>query len=184
MARSATKRRPAAPKAAEGEINPKAPCPCGSGRRYKHCHGSGYAPPVTRPFEGLPGEPDWGALRQLVPAAPAPLKLANGREVTLASVLPGGSPALVRAEGEILLGVQLAASSDDISRDLGTALGGAPDAPVGAPARPGPPRRPGPRPRPPGAARGRGRGRAAAPGAARPVGTARGHRAPGLRLLA
>ena len=50
--------------------------------------------------------------------ATAPLKLANGREVTLASVLPGGAPALVRAEGEILLGVQLSASSDDISRDL------------------------------------------------------------------
>jgi hypothetical protein len=138
MARSATKRRPAAPKAAEGEINPKAPCPCGSGRRYKHCHGSGYAPPVTRPFEGLPGEPDWVALRELVPAATAPLKLANGREVTLASVLPGGSPALVRAEGEILLGVQLAASSDDISRDLGTALAAALEAPAGAPVDPGP----------------------------------------------
>jgi len=138
MARSATKRRPAAPKAAEGEINPKAPCPCGSGRRYKHCHGSGYAPPVTRPFEGLPGEPDWVALRELVPAATAPLELANGREVTLASVLPGGSPALVRAEGEILLGVQLAASSDDISRDLGTALAAALEAPAGAPVDPGP----------------------------------------------
>src|SRR3954469_17524436 len=138
MARSATKRRPAAPKTAEGEINPKAPCPCGSGRRYKHCHGSGYAPPVTRPLEGLPGEPDWVALRELVPAATAPLKLANGREVTLASVLPGGSPALVRAEGEILLGVPLAASSDDISRDLGPGVAAALEAPAGAPVDPGP----------------------------------------------
>ena len=34
---------PPAAAAPEG-INPKAPCPCGSGRRYKHCHGSGYAP--------------------------------------------------------------------------------------------------------------------------------------------
>src|SRR6185312_15513839 len=144
MARSATKRRPAAPKAAEGEINPKAPCPCGSGRRYKHCHGSGYAPPVTRPFEGLPGEPDWVALRELGHAATAPLKLAAGREVTLASVLPGGSPALVRAEGEILLGVQLAASSDDISRDLGTALAAALEAPAGAPVDSSPRRRSGP----------------------------------------
>ena len=53
MARSATRKRPAAtadPGAPEG-VNPKAPCPCGSGRRYKHCHGSGYAPPVTRPFD-------------------------------------------------------------------------------------------------------------------------------------
>src|SRR3954453_1837281 len=138
MAKSATRRRPAAAAPADSGINPKAPCPCGWGRRYKPCHGSGYAPPVTRPFEGLPGEPDWVALRELVPAATAPLKLANGREVTLASVLPGGSPALVRAEGEILLGVQLAASSDDISRDLGTALAAALEAPAGAPVDPGP----------------------------------------------
>src|SRR3954451_282768 len=143
MARSATRRRPtAAPTAASSparpEINPKAPCPCGSGRRYKHCHGSSYAPPVTRPFEGLPGEPDWVALRELVPAATAPLTTAEGRGVTLASVLPGGAPALVRPDGEILLGVQLPASSDDISRDLGTALAAALQAPAGAQVGPAP----------------------------------------------
>src|SRR5215213_5144516 len=139
MAKPSTKRRPAAsPTADEGGVNPKAPCPCGSGRRYNHCHGSGYAPPVTRPFEGLPGEPDWVALRELVPAATAPLKTADGRDVTLASVLPGGSPALVRASGEILLAVQLPTSSDDVSRDLGTALAAALDAPAGAPVDPGP----------------------------------------------
>src|SRR5436309_4524608 len=139
MARSTTRRRPAsAPAPVEGAVNPKAPCPCGSGRRYKHCHGSGYAPPVTRPFEGLPGEPDWVALRELVPAATAPLTTADGRDVTLASVLPGGVPALVRENGEILLGVQLSASSDDISRDLGTALAAALEAPTGAPVDPGP----------------------------------------------
>jgi Family of unknown function (DUF5926)/SEC-C motif len=141
MARSATHRRPAVPaaaSAAEGEINPKAPCPCGSGRRYKHCHGSSYAPPVTRPFEGLLGEADWVALRELVPAATAPLRTTDGRDVTLASVLSGGGPALVRANGEILLGVQLQTSSDDISRDLGTALAAALEAPAGAPVDPGP----------------------------------------------
>ncbi|WP_100497979.1 DUF5926 family protein [Geodermatophilus chilensis] len=137
MARSATRKRPAAP-AADGGANPKAPCPCGSGRRYKHCHGSGYAPPVTRPFEGLPGEEHWVALRELVPAATAPLRTADGRDVTLASVLPGGAPALVRANGEILLGVQLQGSSDDVSRDLGTALAAALEAPAGAPVDPGP----------------------------------------------
>jgi hypothetical protein len=136
MARSATRRRPAP--AAEGEINPKAPCPCGSGRRYKHCHGSGYAPAVTRPFAGLAGEPDWVALRELVPAATAPLTTADGRAVTLASVLPGGVPALVRANGEVVLGVQVQGSSDDLSRDLGTALAAALEAPAGAPVDPGP----------------------------------------------
>src|SRR5918997_4036499 len=140
MARSATRRRPTAAQstAAAGEINPKAPCPGGSGRRYKHCHGSGYAPPVTRPFEGLPGETDWVALRELVPAATARLRTTDGRDVTLASVLPGGTPALVRASGEIMLGVQMQTSSDDVSRDVGTALAAALEAPAGAPVDPGP----------------------------------------------
>jgi hypothetical protein len=138
MARSTTRKRSSAPAAAPEGINPKAPCFCGSGRRYRHCHGSGYAPPVTRPFEGLPGEADWVALRELVPAATAKLRTTDGREVTLASVLPGGTPALVRANGEIVLGVQLQTSSDDVSRDIGTALAAALDAPSGAPVDPGP----------------------------------------------
>jgi hypothetical protein len=135
----ASRKHSSAPAVAAPEgINPKAPCSCGSGRRYKHCHGSGYAPPVTRPFEGLPGEPDWVALRELVPAATATLRTTDGREVTLASVLPGGTPALVRASGEILLGVQMQTSSDDVSRDIGTALAAALAAPAGAPVDPGP----------------------------------------------
>lgn len=139
MARSSTRKRPSAGTTGAPEgVNPKVPCPCGSGRRYKHCHGSGYAPPVTRPFEGLPGEADWVALRELVPAATAVLRTTDGREVTLASVLPGGTPALVRANGEILLGVQMQASSDDVSRDIGTALAAALEAPAGAPVDPGP----------------------------------------------
>ena len=129
------KRSSAVADAPEG-INPKAPCPCGSGRRYKHCHGSGYAPPVTRPFEGLPGEADWVALRELVPSATATLRTTEGREATLASVLPGGTPALVRTNGEILVGVQTQTSSDDVSRDIGTALAAALEAPKGAPVEP------------------------------------------------
>ena len=134
----ASRKRSTATAAAPEGVNPKAPCPCGSGRRYKHCHGSGYAPPVTRPFEGLRGEADWVAMRELVPSATAVLRTTEGREVTLASVLPGGTPALVRANGEILLGVQMRASSDDVSRDIGTALAAALEAPVGAPVDPGP----------------------------------------------
>src|SRR3954469_20677960 len=117
----ASRKRSTATASAPEGINPKAPCPCGSGRRYKHCHGSGYAPPVTRPFEGLTGEADWVALRELVPAATAALRTTDGRDGTLASVLPGGTPALVRANGEIVLGLQMQASSDDVSRDIGTA---------------------------------------------------------------
>ena len=134
----ASRKRSAAPTTAPEGINPKAPCPCGSGRRYKHCHGSGYAPPVTRPFEGLPGETDWVALRELVSAATVPLRTAEGREVTLTSVLPGGAPGLVRANGEILIGLQTQASSDDASRDVGRALAAALEAPAGAPVELGP----------------------------------------------
>ena len=92
----------------------------------------------TRPFEGLPGETDWVAMRELVPAATATMRTTDGRDVTLASVLPGGTPALVRANGEILLGVQLQTSSDDVSRDIGTALAAALESPVGTPVDPGP----------------------------------------------
>jgi hypothetical protein len=134
----ASRKRSSAPAAAPEGINPKAPCPCGSGRRYKHCHGSGYAPAVTRPFEGLPGEADWVAMRELVPSATATIRTKDGRDVTLASVLPGGTPALVRANGEILLGVQMQTASDDVSRDIGTALAAALEAPVGTPVDPGP----------------------------------------------
>ena len=63
-----------------GEVGPREPCPCGSGRRYKACHGApGGAPAVwsSRPFTGLPGECDLVAMREFVPAATAPLTL-NG----------------------------------------------------------------------------------------------------------
>src|SRR4030095_2045596 len=106
---------------------------CGSGRVYKRAPVRGSAPPVSRPFEGLPGEADWVALRELVPAATATLRTTEGREVTLASVLPGGTPALVRANGEILLGVQMQTSSDDVSRDIGTSLAAALEAPAAPP---------------------------------------------------
>jgi hypothetical protein len=61
-----------------GEIGPRQPCPCGSGKRYKACHGdpSGVARTfVSRPFESLAAECDIIALRELVPAATAPLEV-------------------------------------------------------------------------------------------------------------
>lgn len=115
-----------------GEVGPRQPCPCGSGRRYKACHGSatGAVPYVVRTFDGLPGECDWVALREFVPAGTANLTLTKGafsgafadRVVTVASVLPGISPALVRANGDVWLGVQVAHRSADPSRDLAEAL--------------------------------------------------------------
>lgn len=97
---------------------------------------------VARPFEGLTGEADLIALRELVSAATSPLTLSDpayaDRSVTLATVLPQLAPALVREDGRILLGLQLVASSDDVSRDIGTALQAALDADPGQPINPGP----------------------------------------------
>jgi hypothetical protein len=122
--------------AVEGAVGPRQPCPCGSGRRYKACHGSADgAPPVfvARPFEGLASEADIVALREFVPAATAPLKLADSdRTVLLCSLLPGAAPALVREDGAIWLGLQVQHSYGDPSRDLAAVLLDAFDAEPGS----------------------------------------------------
>ncbi|MFJ7157506.1 DUF5926 family protein [Streptomyces sp. NPDC101118] len=122
------------PQLTDGEIpvvGAREPCPCGSGRRYKACHGRAAAHAVTelvqRPFEGLPGECDWVALRELVPAATVPLSLKGGLpegvpSVTLATVLPMAWPALRREDGSVLLGLQNDTSSGDLGRDLADTL--------------------------------------------------------------
>jgi Family of unknown function (DUF5926)/SEC-C motif len=121
--RTASRRQPNRSATPAGEVAPRQPCPCGSGRRYKSCHGAGDVA-VARPFEGLAGECDWIALRELVPSATAPLRLADAgdREVVLATVLPLALPAIVRADGRVLLGLQVHARSGDVSRDLAHAL--------------------------------------------------------------
>jgi hypothetical protein len=131
----ATATRSKGPEAAEGAAVPvvgaREPCPCGSGRRYKACHGREAAHAVTelvhRPFEGLPGECDWVALRELVPAATVQLTLKDGlpegvSSVTLGTVLPMAWPALRRDTGGVLLGLQNEAASGDVSRDLADTL--------------------------------------------------------------
>jgi hypothetical protein len=117
--------------------NPRQPCPCGSGKRYKACHGSSSGPvelPVARPLEGLAGECELIALREFVPSATAPLTLAKpgDREVTLATVLPMAAAALVRADGAALLGLQVQTRSSDVSRDMARALRWALEAEAGA----------------------------------------------------
>ena len=112
---------------ADGEVNPRQPCPCGSGKRYKACHGAAGgapAPYVSRPFEGLPSECDVVAMRELVPAATAPLTLKEhaDRAVRLCSLLPMAAPAMVRDSGEIWLGLQVQHNFGDVSRDLGAVL--------------------------------------------------------------
>ncbi|MEU9505481.1 DUF5926 family protein [Micromonospora sp. NPDC048170] len=104
---------------------------------------------VPRPFEGLTDEPEWIALRELVPAASAPLRLApalveefGDREVTLATVLPMAAPAMTKPDGRVLIGLQRHLQSGDVSRDLAEALLCAlraePGRPVPVPPLPGP----------------------------------------------
>jgi hypothetical protein len=138
-----TARRPAptaaSPTADVPVVGQREPCPCGSGKKYKACHGrtaaiAAVVAPVARPFAGLPGEVDWVALREVVPAATATVRLrpehqvpASGdvpavEEVTIASVLPLAWPALRRADGAVFVGLQTGGGSGDASRDVAGAL--------------------------------------------------------------
>jgi Family of unknown function (DUF5926) len=104
---------------------------------------------VGRPFEGLPDETDWIALRELVPAATTPLRLGGEyadrygeRDITLATVLPLAWPALTKPDGRIFIGLQRGTQSGDVSRDLALslllALEAEPGGPVSVPPLPGP----------------------------------------------
>jgi hypothetical protein len=129
-------------------VGAREPCPCGSGRRYKACHGRTAAAAaeqfVHRPFAGLPGECDWVAMREIVPAATAALTLTGehaGREATLATVLPMAWPGLVRQDGTVFVGLQVPGGSGDASRDvahaLELALAAEPGTPIAPAALPG-----------------------------------------------
>ena len=121
-------------KAASAGENPRRPCPCGSGKRYKACHGAGDDVIVIRPFDGLAAEPDLVAMREFLPSATAPLPLREPSDVTVtvATVLPGAAAALVRPDGSILLGMQVQTRSGDLSADLARALRWAQDAEPGS----------------------------------------------------
>jgi hypothetical protein len=98
------------------------------------------APFVARPFEGLPGETDWVAMREILPAATATVTFAKGKApegapagVTIATVLPLAWPALHRADGTVFVGTQSGSISGDASRDLATSLLAAASAEQGTP---------------------------------------------------
>jgi hypothetical protein len=104
---------------------------------------------VPRPFAGLTDEPEWVALRELVPAASASVRLApmlseqlGERDVVVATVLPMAWPAMHRADGRVFIGLQRHIQSGDVSRDVAAALIAAlqtpPGQPVAVPALPGP----------------------------------------------
>jgi hypothetical protein len=124
--------------AVPGEVGPRQPCPCGSGKRYKACHGApgGGTVYVKRPFEGLASECDLVALRELVPAATAVLPLTGehgDRSVRVCTMLPMAAPAMVRDSGEVWLGLQVQHDFGDPSRDLAAVLLAALEAEPGTP---------------------------------------------------
>lgn len=97
-------------------------------------------PFVRRPFEGLPGETDWVAMREIVPAATATIGFADGAApqgapdaVTLATVLPLAWPGLHRADGTVLIGAQSVGASGDASRDYAAQLLATVALPAGGP---------------------------------------------------
>lgn len=111
------------------DVGPREPCPCGSGKRFKQCHGRERAKAadtfVVRPFEGLPSECDLIAFREIVPAATAEVTLTGShadKKVTLCTLLPMAMPGLVRDDGTIWIGLQVHHSTGDPSRDLGHAI--------------------------------------------------------------
>ena len=98
------------------------------------------APFVARPFEGLPGETDWVAMREILPSATATVSFAAGKapegagpDATVATVLPLAWPGLHRADGTVFVGSQSGSISGDASRDLATSLLAAASAEQGTP---------------------------------------------------
>jgi len=85
-------------------------------------------PYVNRPFEGLPQETEWVAIREILPAATVAVRFAEGQApegvegATVATVLPMAWPALHRADGTVLIGTQSGSSTGDPSRDLAAQL--------------------------------------------------------------
>jgi len=88
---------------------------------------------VPRPFAGRADETEWVALREIVPAATAPLRLKTSDvPVTLSTVLPLHWPGMVTRSGRRFLGLQVSSRSGDASRDLAFVLDQLLDAEAGS----------------------------------------------------
>lgn len=92
-------------------------------------------PFVARTFEGLPGEADWVALREFVPAGSVTITLSTGEKVRVCSMLPGNGAGIRRQDGETWIGLQVAHNFGDISRDLAHAIDVARETEPGNPIR-------------------------------------------------
>lgn len=79
-------------------------------------------PFVERPFEGIVGETDLVAMREILPMAKATVTLKDGTEVLLVTLLPDQLPAVRREDGSIVVAMQSRMSSGDASRDIAYAI--------------------------------------------------------------
>src|SRR5690606_25203383 len=80
---------------------------------------------VRRPFEGLPNEQDFVAMRQLIPAATMAAKTTEeygSLDVELATILPMAWPAVRRTDGTVTVGIQAGYPGGDLSRGIGQAI--------------------------------------------------------------
>ena len=97
-------------------------------KRVNPAQAKQYRPPipfVERPFEGIVGEQEIVAMRELIPCGLMTVKTSDeygGVEFDIVTLLPDGSPAMVRPDGRLLVGLQTRFKSGDVSHDLGGAL--------------------------------------------------------------
>lgn len=87
------------------------------------------APFVGRPFEGLTGETDWVAIREVVPAATATVTFAEGvvaadgpQTAVMATILPLTWSGLRRTDGAVMVALQSGSTTGDASRDVAQVL--------------------------------------------------------------
>jgi len=86
-----------------------------------------------RPYGGLAAEADLVALQEFVPSAVAKLDITGvDRDVYVATVLPGGGPAMVRDNGDAFVALQTQSRSHNPGRDLAYALAWVKDAAPGS----------------------------------------------------
>lgn len=114
------------------------------------------APFVARPFEGLPSETDWVAMREIVPAATGTVRLrtdapalsdalAGGSDVelpqtlTITTALPMGWAGLHRGDGVRFVALQSVPTRGDASRDLAQVVLALASTPAGQPVEVGAP---------------------------------------------
>lgn len=82
-------------------------------------------PFVERPYEGLLGETELVAMREILPAATTTVKTTEeygSHDITLVTLLPNMSAAVRRESGELLVAVQTVTGSGDASRDLAAVI--------------------------------------------------------------